>query len=151
MITLERTSTNDPNFLSLVEELDKELWVRYPLVQQKFAPHNKVDITARVVLAFFDKNIAGCGCFRLMEEHGTVELKRMYVVPNLRGRGIAGSILNELEQWANEEGFIQSKLETGRNQPEAIALYQKYRYTIIPNYPPYTHMAESICMGKRLS
>jgi putative acetyltransferase len=151
MITLERTSTSNPQFLGLVVELDKELWARYPLVQQKYAPHNKVDITARVVLAFFDKNIAGCGCFRPMEEQDTVEIKRMYVVPFLRGRGIAGSILNELEEWANEESFIQSKLETGRNQPEAIALYKKYQYTIIPNYPPYTHMEESICMGKRLS
>ena len=74
----------------------------------------------------------------------------MYVKPESRGLGIAKLILSELEKWGKEEGFTQAKLETGNNQPEALAVYTGARYKIIPNYPPYSHIAESICMGKQL-
>ena len=151
MITLGRTTPDNPDFLMLVEELDKELWVRYPVIQEKFAPHNKVDGTGRIVLAYSDGKTVGCGCFRPMDEEGTIEIKRMYVLPALRGRGIAGLILNELETWGKKEGFTESKLETGRNQPEAISIYERNHYKVIPNYPPYANMAESVCMAKALS
>ena len=75
----------------------------------------------------------------------------MYVRPERRGAGIARMILSELETWAGEEGYMQSILETGIKQPEAIALYSRSGYRLIPNYPPYVDVAESICMKKELS
>lgn len=151
MIIIKRTTVRDPDFALLVVDLDKELWLRYPGTQQNFSPFNKLDETVRVVLAYLNDRVVGCGCFRAMDESGTLEIKRMYVVPSSRGLGIARMILRELEIWGKEEGFIQSKLETGLNQPEAIAVYKRAEYQQIPNYPPYTHIAESICMAKKLS
>jgi GNAT superfamily N-acetyltransferase len=74
----------------------------------------------------------------------------MFVLPSSRGRGIARKVLEELETWRREDDFIQSKLETGNNQPEAVAVYKRALYRQIPNYPPYTNMADSICMAKML-
>ena len=150
MIILKRTRYNDPHFESLIVDLDKEFWLRYPATQQNFAPHNKVDDNARVVVAYSESTPVGCGCFRPMNEQAVLEIKRMFVIPQFRGRGIARMILNELETWGSEEGFTQAKLETGNKQPEAIAVYNAAGYKEIPNYPPYTEIADSICMAKIL-
>ena len=150
MVVTKRTTSIDSDFKSLVVDLDKEFWVRYPDTQQNFEPYNKIDLTARVVVAYLHHKAVGCGCFRPLAEAGTLEIKRLYVVPESRGNGIAKIILRELEQWGREEGFTHSKLETGIKQPEAIAVYKKEDYIQIPNYPPYVDIAESICMAKRL-
>ncbi len=150
MIVTKRTTATDTDFQSLVVELDKEFWVRYPDTQQNFEPYNKVDLTARVVVAYLNHKAVGCGCFRPMAEGNTLEIKRMYVMPESRGKGIAKIILRDLEQWGREEGFMHSKLETGIKQPEAIAVYKREAYIQIPNYPPYVDVTESICMAKRL-
>ncbi|MBL7859620.1 MAG: GNAT family N-acetyltransferase [Cyclobacteriaceae bacterium] len=150
MISFLRTRVSNPDFQRLIVELDKEFWVRYPLTQQNFDPFNKVDDYARVILAM-DRDLAvGCGCFRAIQEPATVEIKRMYVVPVYRNRGIGKQVLGQLEQWAVEEGYSKSKLETGINQPEAIAAYRKSGYKLIPNFPPYVDISESICMEKKL-
>jgi len=151
MIVLKRTSPDDLDFQSLVAALDKELWVRYPSTQQNFAPHNKLDHSVSVVVAYEKDSPVGCGCFRPLIEEKGIEIKRMYVVPSSRGMGIARQVLAELEKWGKELGFAHSKLETGANQPEAIAVYKRAQYRQIPNYPPYTNMEESICMAKLLS
>jgi len=151
MFLLKRTRATDPDFKSLVIELDKEFWVRYPETQQNFEPYNKVDLTARVVVAYSKEKAVGCGCFRPMAEVGALEIKRMYVLPESRGNGVAKLILLDLEQWGMEEGFTHARLETGIKQPEAIAVYKKAAYIQIPKYPPYVEVLESICMAKRLS
>ena len=151
MFILYRTTPTHEHFKKLVGELDAELWIRYPAIQQNFAPYNKISESARVVIAYNVDQPVGCGCFKRMDEPGTIEIKRMYVAPDFRARGIAKLILNELENWAIEEGFSKSKLETGFNQPEAVAVYKRCQYELIPNYPPYTEMTESMCMGKALT
>ena len=74
----------------------------------------------------------------------------MFVNPDYRKRGIAAAVLKELENWAAELNYTYTILETGKKQPEAISLYQKSGYTIIPNYPPYEEMDNSVCMKKTL-
>jgi putative acetyltransferase len=148
-IVLRKTNSLDPHFQLLVADLDKDLWARYPTIQQNFTPFNKIDQSARVVVAYAGDVPVGCGCFRAMDQE-TLEIKRMYVKPESRGTGIAKLILSELEEWGRDEGFIHANLETGNNQPEALAVYNGAQYKQIPNYPPYTHIAESICMSKKL-
>jgi putative acetyltransferase len=80
----------------------------------------------------------------------TLEIKRMFVLPEYRGKGIASKILSELERWASELNYIQTILETGINQPEAIALYKKSGHEITKNYGQYIGMENSICMKKIL-
>ncbi|MNR27323.1 putative acetyltransferase [compost metagenome] len=75
----------------------------------------------------------------------------MFVHPDYRKQGIAAQILNELEKWATEIGFSDCVLETGKKQPEAIALYQKAGYKITPNYGQYIGVDNSVCMLKQLN
>jgi putative acetyltransferase len=150
MIRLKRTTAADPDFQSLVVNLDKELWQRYPLTQQNFAPHNKIDLSVRVLVAYKNDLPIGCGCFKTTDNPDTIEIKRMYTSPESRGLGVAKQILLGLEKWALEEGYSRSKSETGTNQPEAIALYKRLEYLPIPNYPPYVDNKESLCMAKKL-
>jgi GNAT superfamily N-acetyltransferase len=100
-------------------------------------------------LAYIEKEAVACGCFRPGAE-GIVEIKRMYVEPVWRGNRIGSLVLGELERWALEEGNRMSRLETGSNQPEAIAVYERSGYKRILNYPPYDAINESICMAKEI-
>ena len=135
-LLLKRVQFNDPDFQTLIQELDKEFWVRYPDTQQNFEPFNKVDDACRVVVVYHHVTPIGCGCFRPKPD-STVEIKRMYVRPDDRNQGIAKRILNELELQAVAEGFTRSILETGIKQPEAIRSYKNSGYHTIPNIPPY--------------
>jgi putative acetyltransferase len=78
------------------------------------------------------------------------ELKRMYVAPAARGRGLGRRILVELEDAARRLGYTALVLETGDRQPEALGLYESSGYERIPCYPPYDSRALSLCFEKRL-
>lgn len=149
MITLKRTNNIDPDFMSLVEKLDKDLWERYGQDQKKYAPHNKLEYLDTVVIAYADNIPAGCGCIKQFEGSIT-EVKRMFVEPAQRRKGIAAAILKELETWAKELNYTHTILDTGNNQPEAISLYKKSGYLVIENYGPFADMPEIICMKKSL-
>lgn len=74
----------------------------------------------------------------------------MYTSPGSRGKGVAGKVLDELELWATELQCEKCILETGKKQPEAIALYQKNGYNVIPNYGQYRGIENSVCFEKKL-
>jgi GNAT superfamily N-acetyltransferase len=65
--------------------------------------------------------------------------------------GIASKILTNLENWAEELSYKKCILETGKKQPEAIALYLKNDYTVIPNYGHYASVENSLCFEKKLT
>jgi len=149
MITLKRTNSEDTDFIKLVVLLDQDLAIRDGEDHAFYNQFNKTDAIKHVIV-FYENDIAvGCGAFREKKED-TVEIKRMYVHPDHRKKGIASAVLAALEIWAKEVGYAYTILETGKNQPEAINLYQKLNYTIIPNYPPYEKMDNSVCMKKTL-
>jgi GNAT superfamily N-acetyltransferase len=150
MITLQRTEHDDRGFTALVELLDADLTERYRSYQKNFTPLNILDTAVKVVLAIDGAMAVGCGALRPMEEAGTAEVKRMFVLPAYRGKGISKKILQELEAWAVEEHFTAMRLETGKKQPEAIALYESSGYTRTEPYGAYKNIAEAICMRKTL-
>ncbi|HEY4149543.1 MAG TPA: GNAT family N-acetyltransferase [Chitinophagaceae bacterium] len=150
IITIHRTRYDDPAFKSLTRELDADLRARYLTEQDKFDPLNKMDESVKVVLACNGPTPIGCGALRPLEEEKTIELKRMYVQPAFRGRGISRRVMEELEQWAAEAGYHFIRLETGNKQPEAIGLYTRHGYQLIPAYGVYRHIDTSICMEKKL-
>jgi GNAT superfamily N-acetyltransferase len=92
--------------------------------------------------------IACGGVARFDEERG--EVKRMYVVPDQRGRGLGRRLLVELEAEARRLGYVALVLETGDRQAEALGLYLSAGYERIPCYPPYDSRALSLCFEKRL-
>ncbi len=145
-----RTDSDDTDFRSLVALLDADLAIRDGAEHVFYAPFNKIDSIRNVVLAYTDGEAVGCGAFKPYGP-GVAEIKRMFVSPESRGRGIAGAVLEELEKWAAEDGFGECILETGLKQPEAIRLYEKSGYVRIPNYGQYAGIENSVCMGKSLS
>ena len=147
MTNLVRTNSDNPDFRELVVLLDRDLQIRDGDEHSFYAQFNKVDKIRHVVVAYAGGEAVGCGAIKEYAE-GVAEIKRMFVRAERRGRGIAKVILVELETWANELGFSECVLETGRKQPEAIALYRKSGYETIPNYGQYEGIENSVCMKK---
>ena len=149
MITLKRTNSDDTDFKNLVVLLDQDLAIRDGEDHAFYNQFNKTDKIKHVIVFYENETAVGCGAFR-EKKSDAVEIKRMFVHPDFRKKGIASAVLKELEIWAKEVGYACTILETGKNQPEAINLYQKQDYTIIPNYPPYETMDNCVCMKKTL-
>lgn len=149
MPKLVRTNSDDSDFRELVALLDADLRIRDGAEHSFYAQFNKIDKIRHVVVAYENESAIGCGAFREYEL-GVAEIKRMFVRPENRGRGIAGQILIELENWARELKYSQCILETGVKQPEAIRLYQKSGYEKIPSYGQYLNLENSVCMKKTL-
>lgn len=149
-LTLIRTDSDNADFRKLVTLLDKDLAVRDGDEHAFYAQFNKIDAIKEVVVAYHNEFPVACGATKPFSENAA-EIKRMFVHPDYRKQGIAIKILTELENWAGELGFKECLLETGKKQPEAIALYQKVGYKIIPNYGQYIGVNNSVCMTKPLS
>lgn len=149
MITLLRTDSTNPDFRTLVTALDKDLAIRDGEDHSFFAQFNKIDLIKHVVVAYEAAQPVGCGAIKEYT-NGTMEVKRMYVPVEKRGKGIASLVLKELEVWAREMNYEKCILETGEKQPEAIRLYKKNAYTIIPNYGQYADVESSVCFEKVL-
>ena len=149
MIRLLRTKSGSADFGELVHLLDADLRIRDGAEHSFYAQFNKIDKIRHVVVAYENELAVGCGAFREYEPN-VAEIKRMFVRPENRGRGIAGQILAELETWARELNYSECVLETGVKQPEAIRLYQKSGYEKIPSYGQYLNVENSVCMKKTL-
>lgn len=149
MISIKRTNSEDKDFIALVGRLNQYLLQQYGGLQDYYSQFNKIDNIPNVVLVYVDDEPAGCGCFKRFDE-GSVEVKRMFVADEHRGKGVGKSVLGELEKWAAELGNRKMVLEMGNRQPEAAVLYKHGGYSVIPNYGQYIGMETSICMEKDL-
>ena len=149
MLTLKRTTSDHTDFIELVAHLDAYLRIMDGAEHFFYAQYNKIDKLRQVVLCYSGDTAIGCGAFKEYGED-TVEIKRMFVLPEFRGKGAAAAILKELEIWATELNYSKAVLETGRKQLEAIGLYQKLGYSLIPNYGQYENIENSICMKKTI-
>ena len=148
-LIIKRTSANNPDFIYLISLLDHELWVELKEDQATYDPFNNVsDISTAIIIYADDKPVA-CGCYKKLDDK-TIEIKRMYVDKNYRGKGISKMLLYELEKWAIENGFEYAILETSIHFDVAKSLYQNAGYYIIPNYDQYAGLEESVCMKKKL-
>lgn len=149
MLSFIKTNSDSSDFRSLVVLLDADLQARYGEQQSFFSQFNKLDHIHHVIVAYENNQPVGCGAFKEYEL-GVAEIKRMFVLQQHRGKGIAGQILALLEQWAKEEGFKSCILETGIEQPEAIRVYEREGYKRIPNYGQYIGVEASLCMEKKI-
>ncbi|MFZ6799319.1 GNAT family N-acetyltransferase [Undibacterium sp. Di24W] len=149
MITLKRSDSNNTDFQTLVVELDRYLAIMDGDEHTFYAQYNKSDGLKYVVVAYDGDAPVGCGAIKHYAD-GVMEVKRMYVAPSARGQGIASTVLKELEDWTIQLAYKTCLLETGVKQLEAIRLYQKSGYNIIPNYGQYQGVSNSICFEKML-
>tara|TARA_B100000953_G_scaffold140938_1_gene116683 strand:+ start:37850 stop:38299 length:450 start_codon:yes stop_codon:yes gene_type:complete len=149
MIEIKRTSSSEIDFQHLVSELDWELSTRNGETNEFFAQYNKIDQIKNVIIATIDDKPVGCGAMKAYDSD-TMEIKRMFVPIEMRGKGIAVHILKNLEKWAKEMNYSKCILETGNKMPEAIRLYEKSNYKVVPNYGQYNGIEDSICFEKHL-
>lgn len=153
---IRRVGYGDPDAMRLIAEVQDEYVQRYggpdetPIEHAMFEPPHG---------SFFVGYVAGeavaTGAWRRRDvlafgTTATAEIKRMYVVPRLRGAGLARQMLAHLEESAAESGADALILETGIRQPEAIALYESSGYTPIPGFGFYRDVPLSRCFGKPL-
>ena len=149
MIKIKRTDSEDQDFIELVKNLDSDLAKRDGNDHTFYARFNKINKIKYVVVAYENGKPIGCGAIKEYKPE-TMEIKRMYTSPAGRGKGIATKVLTELEIWAAELSSEKCILETGKRQPEAIGLYKKNGYKLIPNYGQYVEMENSLCFEKKL-
>ena len=146
---LRRTTSDDPEFRALVVLLDQELAVHNGDKNDFFVQYNKIDKIKHALVILDDDKPVGIGAIREFNED-TTEVKRMYVLPELRGKGIAAEVLSGLEAWAKELGYRYTILETATYLPAAVKLYERSGYERIPNYGQYVGVETSVCMRKML-
>jgi GNAT superfamily N-acetyltransferase len=149
MIQIVKTDSSNSDFQSLVKLLDADLAIRDGDDHAFYSQFNKIDKLKYVIVLYLDKIPVACGSIREYSED-VMEIKRMFVQPNYRRKGFAKMVVDNLETWAKELGYNNCILETGKNQPEAIKLYQKIGYQIIENYGQYSGVENSVCMQKRM-
>ena len=147
MIKIARTNSDNQDFIDLVKYLDADLAERDGNDHSFYAQFNKIDKIKYVVIAYENSKPMGCGAIKEYTPN-TMEIKRMYTSPESRGKGIATKVLTELEIWAIELSYEKCILETGKKQPEAIGLYKKNGYKLIPNYGQYAEIENSLCFEK---
>tara|TARA_R110002167_G_scaffold91083_25_gene245058 strand:+ start:1078 stop:1563 length:486 start_codon:yes stop_codon:yes gene_type:complete len=147
MGVIKRTTSDDLDFIQLVELLDKDLADRDGEDHGFYAQFNAISHLKHTIVLYIGNKAVACGALKAFDKTA-MEIKRMYVMPEFRGKSFATTILKELEHWAAELGYSKCVLETGKRQPEAIALYQKNGYRIIPNYGQYQGIVNSVCFEK---
>jgi GNAT superfamily N-acetyltransferase len=146
-----------PDARALIAEVQQEYVRRYgeqditPVDPAEFAPPRGL-----FLVGYLDGAPVACGGWRAHDSDepefadGDAEIKRMYVVPAARGRGLARAVLAALERTAVEAGRRRIVLETGLAQPEAIALYRSSGYERVVNFGAYRCHPQSVCFAKPL-
>ncbi|GAA1567419.1 GNAT family N-acetyltransferase [Kribbella hippodromi] len=135
----------DADVLALAAAQQAELAALYGEDQPLVALHDEI----RFIVLTLDGIATGCVGLQPVAP-GVGEIKRMYVVPAARGRGLSRVLLDAVEAAARADGLTRLRLETGTKQVEAIALYTHHGYEPIPAYPPFEHEPASVCFAKDL-
>lgn len=135
---------------AFVRELDEDLLKRYPGQWiHTLHPEDLVNPKVVFVVGYSDQEPVACGALRPLES-GIAEVKRMFVRPAFRRRGYSRQILEFLEATALSSEYHTLRLETGREQPEAVGLYQSSGYYAIPCFGEYIGNPFSLCFEKSL-
>lgn len=148
---LRAVAFDDPGAEQLTRAMEAELTARYG--EGGVSPARAGDFAtppAVFLVAELDGRPVACGGLRLLEP-GVAEVKRMYVDPSVRGRGLARQLLRELVDGARAAGLAQVRLETGSEQPESVALYVSEGFTPVPAYGHYRDDPRSLCFGLELT
>ena len=144
-----RTNSENEDFINLVKKLDNYLKITDGDEHDFYNQFNNIDVLQHVIVIYNENVPVSCGAIKKFDAEA-MEIKRMYVSEEFRGKGFAKKTLKELEVWANEIGYKKCVLETGKRQVEAVEFYHKCDYKVIPNYGQYKAMENSICFEKIL-
>ena len=151
-VTIQRYDLLSPGAQGLIAALNAELARLYP---EPGANHFRLDPDevaggrGAFLVAARAGNLVGCGAVRRIEER-TGEIKRMFVRPEERGRGLGRALLAALETEARALGIARLVLETGARQHEAMALYTRAGFSEVAPFGEYIDSPLSVCMAKDL-
>jgi putative acetyltransferase len=148
-INIIQTDSTHPDFLILVNLLDENLAIQNGDKNDFFKALNTLNTINHVLIAYENGVASSCGAIKAHDDE-TMEVKRMFTLPEMRGKGIASKVLNALGIWAKELGAKRCVLETLKSNDIANKVYYKSGYSVIPNYPPYQDEVLSHCMEKWL-
>ncbi|RKT57106.1 GNAT family N-acetyltransferase [Saccharothrix australiensis] len=146
-----------PDAVRLIARLQQVFVVRYG--DEDVTPVDPAQFAAprgHFVVGYLDREPVACGGWRAHDvavdsiRPGDAEIKRMYTVDSVRGKGFARVVLAGLESAARAAGRTRMVLETGTRQPEAIGLYESSGYRPIDNFGVYRHHPDSLCYAKEL-
>lgn len=145
------TNGTNPDFVMLCSQLDKYLFemVGGEKQRKQYSQYNTLEDIHDVILAYENDRPIACASFKF-HDTDTVEVKRVFIRKEYRGKGLSKQLMTELENQAKTKGYSKLILETGEQLPAAIAFYKKAGYSVIPNYGQYQDMKESVCMQKEL-
>jgi GNAT superfamily N-acetyltransferase len=158
MITIKRIDYADPRAAAIRDAMDAEMGELYAGVDDSFDDEMRTAIGKSLAVhpeqmvatvgAFDGNRLVGHAALRPFED--ALEVKRVIVLPEYRGRGVSKRLMAELETIARESGVHRLILQTGDRQVEAIALYEKLGYVPIPRFGLYEPIPFFLCYGKAL-
>jgi GNAT superfamily N-acetyltransferase len=135
-VRIEEAAWDDPDVQRLTTDQQTEIRARYGGKLEPGQAPSAADVAVVLLARDDDGTALGCGALRALGD-GVAEVKRMYVVPAARGRGVSRAVLGALEDVARERGWTTLRLETGPMQPEAIGLYTSAGYRPIEAFGAY--------------
>ena len=158
MIEIRRIDYGDPRAVVIREAMDVEMGALYADVGPGLTEEMQANVDAALTVhpedmvatvgAFDGEVLVGHAALRPFER--SLEVKRVIVLPEYRGRGISKLVMAELEAIARERDVTSLILQTGARQLEAIALYEKLGYILIPRFGLYEPVPFFLCYGKTL-
>ena len=149
MLELRFVDAENPDLHDLCAALDEYYFSLVGEVQNRYAPYNLPHLFNCRVVAYEDGTPAGCGAWKKIDET-TFEVKRIYIEPAFRRRGIASAIITALEQDAAKRGYTRAILETAPMTGDSAALYRKLGYHEIPYYGSPAGAENCRCFEKTL-
>lgn len=149
MIEYKWTDGNDKDFLHFYE-ITEDYYTKMAgglSKRQSFIPYNLSSLIPDVLIAYEDGTAVACAGLKKYSDED-VEIKRVWIEPEHRGRRIATSMMEKLEEKAFRCGYKRMILQTRPVMEDAVALYEKLGYVFIDNYPPYDKLEGAICLAK---
>ncbi|MBR3740169.1 MAG: GNAT family N-acetyltransferase [Clostridia bacterium] len=150
-VTYQWTTGDDPifqRFYDVTEAYYSQI-VGGEANRRAYIPYNASDGIPDVVLAFCGEQAVGCAGLKRYSDTDA-EVKRVWVDPAYRGQGVASGLMDRIEDKARKMGFRRVVLQTRPIMPDAVTLYTKRGYVLIPNYPPYDRLEGAVCYAKML-
>ena len=152
-VQIHRSALASPDAARLIAALNAELTATFPEPGATHFSLSDAQVVAgdgAFLVAYLSNVAVGCGAVRRLDA-ATAEIKRMYVAPSVRGRGIGRALVEALEREARQLGVTRIVLETGTRLAPAIKLYEAMGYARIPLFGEYLSSADtSLCFGKTL-
>jgi putative acetyltransferase len=151
LIAIARESPRQDDVIALIRQSDALMQSLYPAESNHLVDvESLAALNVHFLVAREQGRALGCGAF-VLGEAGQAEMKRVFVDPTARGKGVARVLMEGLEREAAQLGVTLMQLETGIKQPEAIALYRKFGYAERGPFGNYQPDPLSLFMEKRLA